>query len=73
MTGVFFQAVVFDGVVKNCCELIVDAAQICLRVRFFAFITMAAQVVLPAAYVDCEFRKGFCIRLFIYIFNFTRN
>lgn len=73
MTGVFFQAVVFDSVVKNCCELIVDATQIGLGVWFSTFVTMAGQVVLPAAYVDCEFRKGFCIRLFIYVFNFTRN
>lgn len=51
MTGVFFQAVVFYRIVENRCELIVDATQIGLGVWFPVPIAMAAQAILPTAYV----------------------
>ena len=47
VTGIFFQAIVFDCVVENRRELVVDALEIGLGVRLAVFIPIAGQGVLP--------------------------
>ena len=52
VAGVFFQVIVFDCVVENRRELVVDALEIGLGVRLAVFIPVAGQGVLPLAHVS---------------------
>ena len=52
VAGVFFQAIVFDCVVENRRELVVDALEIGLGVRLAVFIPIAGQGVLPLAHMS---------------------
>ncbi len=52
MAGGFFQAIVFDCVVENRRELVVDALEIGLGVRLAIFIPIAGQGVLPLAHMS---------------------
>ena len=52
VAGIFFQPIVFDCVVENRRELVVDALEIGLGVRLAVFIPVAGQGVLPLAHVS---------------------
>ena len=52
VAGVFFQVIVFDCVVENRRELVVDALEIGLGVRLAVFIPIAGQGVLPLAHMS---------------------
>ena len=52
MAGIFFQPIVFDCVVENRRELVVDALEIGLGVRLAVFIPVAGQGVLPLAHMS---------------------
>ena len=51
VAGIFFQPIVFDCVVENRRELVVDALEIGLGVRLAVFIPVAGQRVLPLAHI----------------------
>ena len=52
VAGIFFQPIVFDCVVENRRELVVDALEIGLGVRLAVFIPIAGQGVLPLAHMS---------------------
>jgi len=52
VAGGFFQAIVFDCIVENRRELVIDALEIGLGVRLAVFIPIAGQGVLPLAHMS---------------------